>query len=87
MIFEALILLTTCLLVKIYGFNFLRKFSSKSIPIHKSKTQVDTTKLHEINQDLHEKLGPIYKERLGPDVEIVWIAEPRYVLNLFMLPL
>ena len=65
------------------GLNLLRRFSSKSIPIHKSKTQVDTTKLHKINQSLHEKLGPIYKEKLGPDVEAVWIADPRMVEILF----
>ena len=60
-----------------YGLSLLRRFSSKSIPIHLSIAPVDTTKLHDVNQRLHEKLGPIYKEKLGPDVEAVWIADPR----------
>ena len=60
-----------------HGLSFLRRFSSKSIPIHLSNASVDTTKLHDVNQRLHEKLGPIYKEKLGPDVEAVWIADPR----------
>ena len=60
-----------------YGLSLLRRFSSKSIPIHLSNAPVDTTKLHDVNQRLHGKLGPIYKEKLGPDVEAVWIADPR----------
>ena len=48
------------------------------IPKHVSKVAVDTTKLHLINQDLHRRLGPIYSESLGPDVDIIWISDAKY---------
>ena len=48
----------------------------KTIPIHKAKQPLDTGKLHLINQELHHQLGPIYSERLGPDVDAVWISDP-----------
>ena len=56
---------------------WLRRFSTRNIPVFQSGELVDTTKLHEINQNLHKRLGPIYKENLGPDVSAVWIADPR----------
>ncbi len=55
-----------------------RKMStSKAIPIHVPEKPVDTTKLHLINQSLHTKYGPIYAEKLGPDVDAVWIADAK----------
>ena len=36
----------------------------------------DTEKLHLINQKLHEKLGPIYAQKVGPDADIIWVADP-----------
>ncbi len=48
---------------------------SKLIPRVTNNAPIDTTKLHLINQNLHKKLGPIYAESIGPDVDIVWIAD------------
>ena len=55
-------------------------FSTERIPVHVAKGPVDTTKLHLINQNLHKQLGPIYAQSLGPDVSVIWIADPRYVI-------
>nr|AKH03535.1 cytochrome P450 315A1 [Paracyclopina nana] len=62
-----------------------RAFSSfsKTIPIHVSKLPIDTTKLHLINQKVHGELGPIYAEKLGPDVNALWIACPKITEKLF----
>ncbi len=57
--------------VRMAGFRGL----SKLIPRITSNASIDTTKLHLINQKLHKKLGPIYAESIGPDVDIVWIAD------------
>lgn len=48
-----------------------------TIPVHLAKEPVDTRKLHLINQNVHRKLGPIYMEKLGPDVDAVWISDPK----------
>ena len=59
--------------------SFSRQFSTnlKIIPIHETQHPLDTGKLHLINQSIHRQLGPIYSERLGPDVNAVWISDPK----------
>ena len=39
--------------------------------------------IHITNQENHRKKGPIYKEELGPDAKIVYIAEPTYIKRIF----
>ena len=58
-------------------FWLLKNVFQKNIPIHVSKGVPDTTKLHLINQALHKELGPVYMEKLGPDVNAMWIADPK----------
>ena len=59
-------------------FNFPRHYSVKvkAIPVHASNRPINTEKLHLINQNLHRRLGPIFSERLGPDVNAIWISDP-----------
>ena len=59
--------------MKVY--TILRRMST--IPVHLTKEPIDTRKLHLINQNVHRKLGPIYMEKLGPDVDAVWISDPK----------
>ena len=61
-----------------FGFRKCRHFSTgiKAIPVHVSTQPIDTEKLHLINQSLHQQLGPIFAERLGPDVNVIWISDP-----------
>ena len=56
-----------------------RDKSTKIIPIHLSDIPIDTTQLHLRNLKLHQELGPIYAESLGPDVQAIWIADAVYV--------
>ena len=55
-----------------------RWFSNRKIPIASMNNDSfnDTEKLHLINQKLHEKLGPIYSQKVGPDNNIIWVADP-----------
>jgi hypothetical protein len=43
----------------------------------------DKRNIHITNQENHKKKGPIYKEELGPDAKIVYIAEPTYIKKIF----
>lgn len=63
---------------------FCRLLSTKKqIPIHASDQVIDTTRLHLINQRLHQELGPIYMNKIGPDVNAVWIACPKMTELVF----
>lgn len=55
-----------------------RWFSNRKIPLAPMNNDSlnDTEKLHLINQKLHEKLGPIYAQKVGPDNNIIWVADP-----------
>ena len=44
---------------------------------------VDPGKMHLINLERHSKLGPIYSESIGPDVKVVWIADPTFCAKIF----
>lgn len=59
-------------------FSFPRYYSVKvkAIPVHVSSQPINTEKLHLINQNLHRRLGPIFSESLGPDVNAIWISDP-----------
>ena len=43
----------------------------------------DKRNIHLTNQKNHQKKGPIYKEELGPDATIVYIADPSYIRKIF----
>lgn len=58
---------------------------STAIPEYQgSSSDLDTAKLHLTNQDLHRRLGPIYRQVLGPDVpSVVWVSDPRHCQTVF----
>ena len=60
----------------------LRRFSTRRIPIL-NHNDLDTTKLHLINQEAHSKLGSIYSSQVGPDVNVVWISDAIMAQALF----
>ena len=39
--------------------------------------------LHIKNMLNHNKKGPVYQEEVGPDVKVVWIADPTYCAKIF----
>ena len=54
-----------------------RRFGSKITKnIPESIEPLEMSKLHEINQNLHKKFGLIYRQKMGPDVEGIFIANP-----------
>ena len=51
--------------------------------INENANNVDPGKLHLVNLERHKKLGPIYSESIGPDVKVVWIADPTFCAKIF----
>ena len=56
--------------------SFRRFLSTITKNIPESKEPLDMSKLHEINQNLHGKFGPIYKQNMGP-IDGIFIADPK----------
>ena len=59
------------------------KTTEISLSVGDNEEQFDRRNIHVRNQENHKKWGPIYKEQLGPDAKIVYVAEPSYVAKLF----
>ena len=51
--------------------------------INENANNVDPEKMHLINLERHNSLGPIYSESIGPDVKVVWIADPTFCAKIF----